>query len=448
MQDRRAIRREPVDEKTRLALLGAEYLTLDFEPTTDQGRKAAEEALQRVLAWESRCHVRTNKRRAALLQGVRKAVAAVLSQLALALDAGRMVYRSKMEGSFSGSPVSYSNFKAAMNALEGLGEVEHFPGFSNRFDSRSGQRKASRWRPTPALAEHLRACGIEPGTARAHFATSTPSDLLVVRAMKPKPGQGRCAPVLSIQPTDATLAMSDAVAELNAFITPDRVTGGQHEGFYRVFNAGDHPQFAWNLGGRVYARGEPSYQLLSEDARLRMRIDGEPVAEVDISGSHLTLLYGRHGIPFDPAHDPYDVPGIPRDVVKAWMVTTLGRNGFPSRWPSEHAKTLNQVEEGTTLRYPVKLITSAILQHHPVLARWPNRDEGYLRLMFLEAEIIIGTMLRLKRGHGIPSLPVHDSVLVSHQHRNIAASVLSEEFAKRAGTTPKLKIKSALEHLG
>jgi hypothetical protein len=434
-----------VDESTRLALLGAEYLTLDYAPTTQQGHKAAENTLQRILAWEASTGGRTNQRRVALLQGFRKAVTAVVSQLAVALDAGRMVHRSKLRASFSGQAISYRNFTAVMDALEGLGEVEHFPGFHNRLweSGAGGLGRASRWRPTATLTAHLRAAGIEPGSAQNHFDTSTEKAPLVLRARKVKKGREQRGDILSIQVTDKTKALADLVDELNEFIQPDRIAGGRCEGFYRVFNAGDHPSFAWNFGGRLYARGEPSYQQLSENKRLQVLIDGESVAEVDVSGSHLTLLYGQHGIPFDATRDPYEVPGIPREVVKAWMVTTLGRNGFPTRWPIERAKELNEAEVGTTHRFPIKLVTPTILQRHPVLVHWPNTEEGYLRLMFLEAEIIIGTMLCLKREHGIPSLPVHDSILVPYRHRNTAASVLSGEFAKRAGVTPKLKIKSA-----
>jgi hypothetical protein len=434
-----------VDESTRLALLGAKYLSLDCAPTSEHGRKAAEETLQRVLAWELKNGGRTNQRRAALLQGFSKAVTSVLSELALALDAGHMVYRSKLRASFSGQAISYRNFTAVVAALEGLGEVEHTPGFHNRLweSGAGGMGMASRWRPTATLAAYLRAAGIEPGTAQNHFATIGDRTPLVLRATKRKIGSRR-GDSLPIAQTERTRAIAEVVHELNGFITSDRITGADHQGFYRGFNNGDHPAFAWNFGGRLYAWGSQSYQLLSGTERLtRLRIDSEPVAEVDISGSHLTLIYGQHTVPFDHTRDPYDVPSMPRDVVKAWMVTALGRNGFPNRWPNEHAKALNCKEEGTTRRYPIKLVTSAILQRHPVLARWPNTDEGYLRLMFLEAEIIISTMLRLKREHGIPSLPVHDSVLVAHKHRDIAASFLSEEFHKRAGVTPRLKIKSA-----
>jgi hypothetical protein len=48
---------------------------------------------------------------------------------------------------------------------------------------------------------------------------------------------------------------------------------------------GDHPAFAWNLGGRLYSQGQDSYQSLSSDQRLDMTIDGEPVCELDIRAS-------------------------------------------------------------------------------------------------------------------------------------------------------------------
>ena len=36
--------------------------------------------------------------------------------------------------------------------------------------------------------------------------------------------------------------------------------------------------------------------------------------------------------------DPYQVPGLPRDVVKQWIVRTLGNGRTPRRWSPETEK--------------------------------------------------------------------------------------------------------------
>jgi hypothetical protein len=46
---------------------------------------------------------------------------------------------------------------------------------------------------------------------------------------------------------------------------------------------------SWKKGGRLYSSGEHCYQRLSETERLKMTIKGEPVAEIDIKASFLTI---------------------------------------------------------------------------------------------------------------------------------------------------------------
>src|SRR5258708_2703112 len=60
-----------------------------------------------------------------------------------------------------------------------------------------------------------------------------------------------------------------------------------------------------------------------------------------------------------------------------------------------------------------------VLQRHPLLERWGDKIKGRVRdygdLMFTESEVIIGSMLILMKKHGVPSLPVHNSLIVPRQ---------------------------------
>ena len=66
--------------------------------------------------------------------------------------------------------------------------------------------------------------------------------------------------------------------------------------------------------------------------------------------------------------------------------------------------------------YPMKNISEKVLERHPLLARWGGEIRGRVRdwrdLMYLESQAIIGAMLTLMRDHQVPSLPVHDSLVV------------------------------------
>jgi hypothetical protein len=91
----------------------------------------------------------------------------------------------------------------------------------------------------------------------------------------------------------------------------------------------------WNKGGRLYSQGEDSYQRLHKDERLKMLIDGQPVVEIDVTASFLTILHARCGKPLDLSRDPYEIEGLPRSVVKTWVTMTLGHDKFHTRWPRE-----------------------------------------------------------------------------------------------------------------
>jgi hypothetical protein len=116
--------------------------------------------------------------------------------------------------------------------------------------------------------------------------------------------------------------------------------GGIHRGYIRVFNNGDHPNFNWNMGGRLYSYGESNYQQKDKVKRLKMTINGEPVCEIDIRASYLTIFHALYGAPFDARHDPYDLQGLgpkARDVVKRWITASFGNNAPITKWPKKVA---------------------------------------------------------------------------------------------------------------
>ena len=61
--------------------------------------------------------------------------------------------------------------------------------------------------------------------------------------------------------------------------------------------------------------------------------------------------------------------------------------------------------------------------------------------MFRESEIIVSTMLRLAREHDIPSMPVHDSLIVPLSEVETSKRLLDEEFVRLTGVTPTLKVR-------
>lgn len=80
--------------------------------------------------------------------------------------------------------------------------------------------------------------------------------------------------------------------------------GGSHEGYIRIFQNDDDPHFRWNMGGRLYSQHfTESYQVLSPAKRAAMTIN-EPVAEIDIRASYLTIFLALHDLQLDTEKIP------------------------------------------------------------------------------------------------------------------------------------------------
>jgi hypothetical protein len=60
--------------------------------------------------------------------------------------------------------------------------------------------------------------------------------------------------------------------------------------------------------------------------------------------------------------------------------------------------------------------------------------------MWHEAKVMFSTMRKLMRDHAVPSLSVHDSLIVPVSKAELAKTVLRETFWSYLDATPQLKI--------
>src|SRR5258706_5188894 len=117
---------------------------------------------------------------------------------------------------------------------------------------------------------------------------------------------------MSFVHTPASKKLEADVRELNEFLSRQQIEGGVNHGYIRIFQNGDEAGFNWNYGGRLYSQPPATiYQQLSKKKRLKMTINGEAVAEIDIRASYLTLFYGWFGAQLDLNSDPYLHPADP-----------------------------------------------------------------------------------------------------------------------------------------
>jgi hypothetical protein len=172
-----------------------------------------------------------------------------------------------------------------------------------------------------------------------------------------------------------------------------------------------------------------------------MTINGEPVVEIDISGSYLTIFLSLHGLQLDLTEDPYALPGLGlehRGAVKQWFVGTFGNNKPIRKWPKD------MLDDDPGLRnYRAAEITEAVFTKYPVLKSWGEPLNGriysWADLMWLESAVMFSTMLDLMRQHGTPSLTVHDSLIVPVSQAEIASETLKGRFQAQQKVVPRLK---------
>jgi hypothetical protein len=174
-----------------------------------------------------------------------------------------------------------------------------------------------------------------------------------------------------------------------------------------------------------------------------MKFNSEPVCEIDIRASYLTIFHAWHGEPLNAGNDPYDVePYGPagRDVVKMWITGTFGNMGPLERWPRELvAKYLERTGEKLGQRYPISEVGKAVLRRFPVLTQLQAKKRGWAELMYAESEAVLKTMISLM-DKNIPSLAVHDSIIVPVSKSTVAMTVLRENYQETTTAIPELVV--------
>jgi len=380
------------------------------------------------------------------------------------------LYRSLQKESFKGAYVGYDPFIRVFNAFKNAGFIDVWPGYNNRDKDSCGASYATRLRATPVLFEFLIRYAITPSNYGDHFRPivifpDTVPDPVRVRESKggdwKYPERGRLLPLDLTDPRVQPLI--DRVNRLHSFYAKQDFQGCIFKGLYRLFNQGELATFAFNKGGRFYVIGD--YQKKSQKERTAIRINGEAVAEVDVSASHLTIAHVMLDMPILAAGDLYAVPGIEvRDVVKMFVTVTLGMGKLAPHWPKDSKvrylrKTLgidNRADKVTGRKarkytkeelgrlqqdYPIGKVREAVSNHLPILKRWEASGLTWADLQYRESLGLIATVEELAYKYGIAALPLHDSVIVPVSKVELVEKVMEEAFFKYAGVRIRVTVK-------
>jgi hypothetical protein len=204
---------------------------------------------------------------------------------------------------------------------------------------------AARFWTTSKLLRLARDYGIDSSNVAEHFAPEPPRNPLVLKNHATGRGRSReSGRRVEYKRTPETERLEADVRELNEFLARFNLTGGRHDGYTRVFN-----NLSWRAGGRLYSAGKNNYQRMTEAERVKMMINGEPVAEIDIKASHLTIYHAQVKEPLEGSSDPFALAGIDRTIAKAWMLASFGNSKPATRWPPKMVEEYKK-ETGKDLR--------------------------------------------------------------------------------------------------
>jgi hypothetical protein len=357
-----------------------------------------------------------------------------------------LLYRAVGKSSFTHDPVKYDVFIRALEGLKALELVGHQRGRTRYRKADFGpdavlsvamRGRAARFWATGKLLALAAQFGIDSSNVDEHFTPEPPTHPLVLRDYATGRGRNReKGRIVKYKHTPENERLEADIRELNTFLTRFTLTGGTHYGYTRVFN-----NLSWKAGGRLWSAGEHSYQQLPEPERLKMAINGEPVAEIDIKASQLTIYHAMVGEPLEGSSDPYVLAGIDRAIAKLWTVASFGSSKPVTQWPPDMAADYRK-DTGKDLGKQAKAndVARRMLEVFPALKKLENRSDIWAELQFREAEAVIGAMLILMRKHGIPSLSMHDGIIVPRSKADLAKGILMREFRRVVGVEPMLTV--------
>ena len=225
---------------------------------------------------------------------------------------------------------------------------------------------------------------------------------------------------IDYEDTPETNAMRDEMGEITAFLNAQRIElDGERQPTFRLtrrflLRSPEDPH-TFTLHGRLYGG---FWESLKKERRAGLRINGEPIADLDYASMFPRLAYAKVGQE-PPKGDLYAIPGLEgqRAAVKIGFSALLSGASEMRRLPEELKAAL---PEGWTARR----FKAAVTAKHPGLVPLFGRDIA-LDLMFTESRILMAVLRRLME-MDIPALPMHDGIMVAGSKAAAAKTVMEE----------------------
>jgi hypothetical protein len=303
--------------------------------------------------------------------------------------------------------------------------------------------------PTQVLANMVAEFGIQLSDI-----VSDEGKELIVLTMKRRGAYGRigCQEINYID-SPSTCADRDAMSRLNAFLHDSDIAfldDGQEprvnpldrtmKRFYVIYQGQD---VRFDQSGRLCGG---FWQNIKKGRRRNIRINGEPIVELDFSSMYTRMAYAAVGA-VPPEGDLYAIPGLEgyRSGVKVVMNALLFDVKPRSRLPkglgngvgddfaalSDPNSVAARYDARLPKGWPIKRMMKEILKVHPCLKDAWGRGLG-ITLMHQESEILLAVLLDLA-SRNIPALGLHDGLLVARGDMKIARAVMMEKGLEMTG---------------
>ncbi len=210
---------------------------------------------------------------------------------------------------------------------------------------------------------------------------------------------------------------------------------------------------------RLYTWSALSAQNLSKQERRLVRIDREPVTELDYSGHQFRILYHTCKINPSPGHDIYRVDKVLPKFASFKNTTDELRNEA-----RDFVKIASIICLNTTSRLKAEKAVEKRLRNNPAIARVIEKTEGtdargiVCRIEKAHPDVShrffskVGAMLMTLDGvlmlrileefakNDKPVLGIHDSILCKASDAEYAKLVMQIEYAELFGFLPVIKV--------
>ena len=252
------------------------------------------------------------------------------------------------------------------------------------------------------------------------------------KLIRGKKYKGELVSVNTLKSNSLFKEINSKLNELNNFLNNTSFTNMKFNGLVRMYAS--HIKGAeFSFGGRLQALGNENYQSLSKTERSKILINNNSVKEIDIKACHLSIFCSCINSKL-PSNDPYNIKGVHKDIVKAWVNISLTNSSYCKRWPTKTRKKL--IKLGHSMKkFTATKVLEIILPQIPVLKLLEGKEISWKVLQYSESELIFRTIYQLFK-RNIVALPVHDSLIVESSNYDKAKKLLEENFYNMFGFKP------------